>query len=347
MLAKLCPRPRGSKAARCVPSGVALSLEALEDRWLPSPLTTGSLPVLGRADAAHAPQAVVATWQAEDIAVGSDNQTRLLWANSMAGSANTWTVNNSLTPTAGPTYGSFPNWVAVADAAGANGSIWVLWNNTATGATALWKEDSGGNFVSAGYFGSIGPWIAKDVAVGTDNLPRILWQNRPLQATNSQWCVWTVDSSFNATPGPVYGQFAAFPSRIAAGPDGQFRILGSLNTGAQTIWVVNSAGVLQSTHNFNSPLWVGADIAVGANNQIYLLWTGPSNGTAAIWQIDTSFNVTASFVYGPGGNYTVRAIDVGSDGMLRLLWDGTDGTADLWLVNSNGTVAAQQAYGPF
>jgi hypothetical protein len=333
---------RPARKRRLPYARVALTLEELEGRRVPSLLHSSAAP------APHAPlDAVPVTWQGADIAVGTDNQTRLLWSNSGTGSADTWTVNNSLVATAGPVYGSDSNWVAHAIAAGADGNLWVLWTNGVTGATALWKEDAGGTFVSAGYCGSISPWRAEDVAVGTDNLPRILWQNSA-QPSHNEWCVWTVDSNF--TPlhiGSVYGDFAVFPSEIAAGSDGQFRILGSLLTGPQTIWVVSSSGVLQSTTNFNSLGWLGEDIALGPNNQTYLLWAGATTrGTAAIWQIDTSMNVVASFAYGPG-SFVARRIDVGADGTIRLLWNATDGTADLWLINADGSIRAQQGYGPF
>lgn len=87
----------------------------------------------------------------------------------------------------------------------------------------------------------------------------------------------------------------------------------------------------------SAPQAVG--IAVAANSHTYLLWNNP-NGSASLWNIDTSGTPVISPSYGSytdgGGTWKPVAVSVGPDNLPRLLWRNSDGRSVFWYVNPNG-----------
>jgi hypothetical protein len=73
---------------------------------------------LQRAGASGRRGSRVAGWVAVDVAVGSDNKTRILWDNTLTGQMIVWTVDDGFAISAGPTYGGYPGWTARALTAG-------------------------------------------------------------------------------------------------------------------------------------------------------------------------------------------------------------------------------------
>lgn len=285
---------------------------------------------------------LVSWWQGADVAVGSDNKTRLLWS-TPDGQTSEWSVANAnLAATAGQAYGPFNGWTGKATAAGGDGITRVLWTNT-NGTAALWLEDAAGTFQNAAYFGPFAGWAAQDVAVGSDNLTRILWTN-----TNGQVVIWSVNNSFNVTSSPVYGPISGWSVRnLAAGSDGMLRLLWTSTDGATAIWLLNAAGNYQNSAVFGALSgWTATDVTVGSDNNTRILWAN-TNGAAAIWSLNASLVLTTSTVYGPFAGWAAARLTAGSDGTLRLLWDNVDGAVALWVLNSNGTFVGSGVFGPF
>lgn len=279
-------------------------------------------------------------WHAQDVAVGSDNNSRLLWQ-TPDGSNDIWSLNSSLAATAGPVYGAYSGWISTAEAAGADGLTRVLWTN-ANGTAALWLNGASGAVQKSQLFGPFAGWTATDVAVASDGKARLLWVNG-----NGQAVVWSVDNNFNVTSGPVYGPFAGWrASKLDAGADGLIRLLWNNANGAAALWLLNLDGSLNSSAVFG-PLsgWTATDVAVGADGHTRMLWTNFA-GPAAIWNVTNAFAVTAT-VYGPFAGWSATALSAGNDGILRLLWDNVDGTAALWLLDAAGTVQNSATFGPF
>jgi hypothetical protein len=86
-----------------------------------------------------------------DIAVGSDDQTRILWSSPSQGTA-IWDVSSSLAFESASVYGAISGWLPVALSAGNDGTLRVLWDAN-NGAAALWVLADNGNFENAGVFG--------------------------------------------------------------------------------------------------------------------------------------------------------------------------------------------------
>jgi hypothetical protein len=289
-------------------------------------------------------------WTARGIAVGSDGNTRLEWGAS-DGRSDTWVIDNSFHATAGPAYGIFSGWGVQGVAAGPNGATYVLWDGPNSSAS-LWLEDAQGNYVSSGVWGVAG-WDAIGVTVGSDGLPRILWLTDANFPNTENVDVWTVDHSYNVTPGPVY-QVYGFATGIAGGSDGLIRVLITVpHSYAAEILVFNNAGVLQNSKSIGGNAeWFPTGIAAGPNGQTYVLWdynnsSSSSQQAAAIWQLNSSYTVTAAYTYSGGLGFAPAGIAVAGDGTIRLLWNNPDGTAAVWLLSASGVFEGGAAYGPY
>ena len=279
------------------------------------------------------------TWQAVDLAVGSDEQARILWRSS-AGSEVVWQVTNSFGVATGATYGPLPGWTPIADAVGGDALTRVLWTNT-NGAVALWLLNQSGTLVNAAVFGPISGWSVRDLTVGPDNATRILWDN-----SSGQSVIWRVDDSFQVTSGPVFGPYAGWTaSKLAAGSDGLLRLLWTNASGAISLWLLNSDASYVSSAVFG-PIsgWTATSLTVGSDSQVRLLWDNV-NGAAAVWQVSNSFAITATWLYGPFTGWQATALSAGGDGVIRLLWDATD-TACLWLLSDSGYFLEADVLGP-
>jgi hypothetical protein len=111
-------------------------------------------------------------YQGQDVAVGSDGKSRVLWT-ALDGKSVIWSMDNSFHTSFGPVFGPFNNWTVQSDAVGGDGLTRVLWTNT-DGRAALWLEDADGMLTSTHIFGPFAGWSARDVDVGSDGRTRIL-----------------------------------------------------------------------------------------------------------------------------------------------------------------------------
>ena len=286
-------------------------------------------------------------WQGTDVAVGSDNRSRLLWGTA-DGRGDVWAVTGANNPTPGPSFGPVAGWSVKAVASGSSDGLTHLLWTAPGGNAALWLLRSDGSLQSSAVFGPVGAaWQAQDVAVGSDNKTYILWFN----STFGKMVVWTVSSDFTVSGGPFYGPGGGWSAvRLDAGGDGLLRVLWTNTNGTAAVWTLDDSGVFQS-QGIYGPIsgWTAVDVTVGSDNLTRILWANASANAAAIWKLYSSLGVSSTSVYGgaslPG--WQVEALDAGSDGLLRVEWNRADGTAALWLVNADGTFNSAGAFGPF
>jgi hypothetical protein len=109
---------------------------------------------------------------------------------------------------------------------------------------------------------------------------------------------------------------------------------------------------LNSNDTYNSSVtfgaiqgWTATDVTVGSDNVTRILWS--SGSSAAIWQVNNSFTVTAVTLYSAPSGWSATALAAGSDGVVRLLWDNTNGEASLWILSNSGTYDTSGTWGPF
>ncbi len=156
-------------------------------------------------------------WQAQGMAVGADNQTRLFWKDTQ-GEASVWTFVPGGTYTATPAFGPYGDWQAQALAVGPDDLTRLLWKNTA-GSCTVWtigldgipnSTDPYGPYASAS---SSTDWQAQAFAVGADGLTRLFWKDAAGSCT-----VWSVGSDGTPSSTVPYGPYGDWQAiALAAG----------------------------------------------------------------------------------------------------------------------------------
>jgi streptogramin lyase len=273
-----------------------------------------------------------------DVAVGSDNQTRLLWDN-VDGVARFWSINNSFQPSNPTDNGPYIGYMAQKIATGSDGLTRVLWTRN-DGLTSLWIVNAANVVLSSHNFGPYPGWTAVDVTVGSDNQTRLLWDN-----VSGQISVWTLDNNFNATNPQYYGPYTGWTGQsIAAGADGVTRLLWDNVNGAAALGLLNASNVQTSGWQTGSePGWTARDVTVGSDNKTRLLWENVS-GLATLWTVDNNGNVTNQQYYGPYAGFIATALAAGADGLTRLVWTAPNGNVVLTLLNADNTVNSSITY---
>ena len=77
-----------------------------------------------------------------------------------------------------------------------------------------------------------------------------------------------------------------------------------------------------------------------------ILWDN-TNGTASIWNYDTSTGTFTQNQYGPYPGWAAKTVADGPDGLTRVLWDNTNGTASIWSLNNQTASFTQYSFGPY
>ena len=100
----------------------------------------------------------------------------------------------------------------------------------------------------------------------------------------------------------------------------------------------------------NTP-WSAAALATGPDGKSHLLWTNP-DGRVILWTVDD----TGSFSYAVYGPYTddgtaatpwsAKALSVGPDNILHILWTNPNGRVILWAVDTSFRFT-NAVYGPY
>lgn len=290
-----------------------LSLESLEDRCVPSSLSG---------------------WRATDVAIGADNQARVLWGGAATGQADIWTVNSTMFGSAAPaqTLGATP----VGDAIGHDGITRILATKT-DGSTVLSLSNPDGSLLKQTTFGPIAGWTAQDVAVSS-NGTLILWAN-----PNGSAALWTVDSNFNVTAASVYGPLSGWsPSKLDVASDGSMRLLWVNSNGSSALWILNADGSFNSATTFGAMAgWTPIDVTVASTGQTCLLWSS-SSGAAALWELNSSLALQSSVVYGPFAGWMPVALSADAADNLALLWANPNAMVNgsLWLLDGSGNFQA-------
>ena len=245
-------------------------------------------------------------WIAIDIAVGSDNRTRILWRRVTDDAIALWSVNENGTIQSTYLFGPHVGWRAYSIAVGPDDKTRILWrHNNET--TTVWTVNTDGVIERSPTFGPFGSglgseWFAVDIAVGPDSRTRILW--RPTDLSNKTVSLWTLDTSGNIATtypfGPFPGWEATSSNSITVGSDNRTRILWRRTTdNAYTIWSVNEFGGVENSPIFGPhPNWDALFIGAGPDNWTRILWVR-SDEAVALWSVDHFGNIGSTYQFGP------------------------------------------------
>jgi hypothetical protein len=288
-----------------------------------------------------------AGWKSTDIAVGTDNKTRVLWTHP-DGRASLWTVAaGSGNLESNFVVGPFAGWIARQIVVGADNKTRVLWINL-DGQASLWTVSEDNSHVESHYeYGPFPVWTAIDMAIGADNKPRILWTNGSGQASLRTVAAKsaTVESNF------VSGPFEKWrPLSIATGGDNKTRVLWTNGNGQASLWTVSATNPHAIESNFIvGPYegWTARGIGVGADNRTRVLWTY-MDGRISLWVMRADGGLDVNDTYGPFAGWSAQVLGAGADNKMRVLWRHTDGRASTWTVSPvNSSLEEVYSYGPY
>jgi hypothetical protein len=263
-----------------------------------------------------------------DLSVGSDSQSRLLFADP-DGRLVIRTIDRSGNSFIGTPYGPYIGWQSRAVADGSDGLTRVLWTND-DGSAALWLLGPEGNHASYRLSPAAG-WTAVDVAASTPGTTHILWTD-----ADGRIALWSVANAGAISTGPAYGPYPGWTAAaIADGQDGLTRVLWNRADGSAALALFGAAGLVAS-HPFGPVAgWRAVDIAVGADGQTRILWTH-QDGRMALWRVNGDGNPTAlGPIYPPPPGFTASRIAAGPDGLTRVLWSDVNGNAILWTMSAD------------
>jgi len=121
-------------------------------------------------------------------------------------------------------------------------------------------------------------------------------------------------------------------------------------------WQLNAGGVISLYSQFHAistgwPGWAPAAIRVGGDGLTRVLVSRSSDGSAAVWTLDSQLNYLSSALYiSPmGSGWQVLDFAVANDNSQRILWKRTDGAMMVWIVSPTGAVSTSPTtgvYGP-
>ncbi len=271
------------------------------------------------------------------VAVGADNQPRVLW-DYPDGHIGVWTFSSDGSQVVSKhNYGPLTNWWGQGIAVGADNQPRVLWDN-ADGSVSVWDlSGDAGSVLKTTTYGPYSGWYGQAIGVGkNDNLPRVLWDN-----TDGTVSVWDLSSDGSSQlKATNYGPFDGWTGQsIAVGQDNLPRVLWDYVDGTISLRELSGDGSSQLKATDYGPFtgWNGQSIDVGYDNLPRVAWDNV-DGAVSVWEYssDGGGQLTATD-YGPFSGWSGRSIAVGQDNLPRALWDNTNGTASLWTLSSDGT----------
>ena len=283
-------------------------------------------------------------WQAEAVAVDTNNDTILLW-NHNQGYVSLWNVSSTGTPNGQWLYGPYAGWTCLDMAVGADNKARLLWRYT-DGRLAIWGVDAttGAVLYQRG-IAAVDGWTALALRVGSDNNARLLWRY-----VDGRVCVWTLEESSGSrlsqpvfTPGSGY-TYADF----ALASNNNLSILCNHSDGTQNISTIDGNGNLVTSFSYGPYAgWTATRLSVGADGQTRLLWNHVQ-GYTTLWNINTITGIlNTQTQFGPYQGWNASTLTAGSDNNARLLWNHINGYNSLWNVDSACNILNQFLYGPY
>lgn len=214
----------------------------------------------------------------------------------------------------------------------------IIWYAPGAATDYLWVPNGDGTFstqalgtqVSGTYTPLVGDFSG-------NSLDDIVWY----APGNAADYLWTANGlGFDAQPVSVGGTYAPVVADDAAGKDDI--IWAKAGGGPGWIWSFEGMGTYLS-HPITSP--AGSSPLVGRFNDgvcADVFWYVPGNGADALWELDCSGNIGASYAQTVNGTYqpSVNDYTAGGDGKDDILWHRNPGGSSLWQNTGAGNWAS-------
>lgn len=259
------------------------------------------------------------------VAVGPDNQTRILKATDLSGSISLQTIaTDGTTVVSTNNYGPFPGWRPTALCVGPDNCPHILWANI-NQTVNLWKLTAAGtNPVISATFAPITSFLPRDISVGADNLPHVLWDD-----TNNSVFLWRLSATdTNPVTSATYAAPSGYADRaLAVGADNLPHILWGSYDGRATLWRTNSDGSGQTSSQNYGPFAgsVAMDMGIGSNNLPQVLWCH-GTGFINLWSFASDGSSYVNYqTYAAPSAWHRAFLDVGGDNQARVLFNKDDG----------------------
>jgi hypothetical protein len=286
------------------------------------------------------------SWSGQAVAVGADNQSRLLWTGEAGAAASLWTVSPDFAVQNHGARGPLPGWrVLSLSAAGSDNKSRLLWTYMDNSATIELLRPDGSAETEVEY-GPFADWTPTALATGAgDNKTRLLWTHADGRAS-----VWLLGPDLRFEDGQEFGPFPGWRPRALSvgGGDNKTRLLWGHTNGAASLWTLGSSVRFESGHEFGPFAgWTPRNVSAsaGADNKVRLLWTH-ADGRASVWSLSASSTLEGGAEHGPFPGWQARSLGLGPDGVTRLLWGHQDGRASLWHLGPSGAFLDGREYGP-
>ena len=178
-----------------------------------------------------------------------------------------------------------------------------------------------------------------DIAATPDGGARVLrWDSDA-----DRLAVQTVDGSNNWTATPFSATSQTWSGiAIASAGDGAAQVLWQNGDGRSSLEALTASGESTSTV-YGSSNGIPADVAVGADGRIRLLWTDAA-GAMHIETVGADGSVGQGPTYGPTPGWSAVAVDVDAQGRAWVLWRSADGRAAVSL-HVDGTLVTTVKWG--
>ena len=172
---------------------------------------------------------------------------------------------------------------------------------------------------------------------------RAAWGTNALTSSRAAWgtsTVWADRAAWGTSTSAVDLTATAL---VGDPPSVTTHVLWNNPDGRVLLWNVSSDGSRTAStygpYDDGAPnsRWHAAALATGPDGLSHLLWTNP-DGRVILWTVDEAGAVTDG-VYGPYTDgspntpWSAKALSVGADGLVHLLWTNPDGRVILWNVD--------------
>lgn len=198
-------------------------------------------------------------WMPQQLEVGSDGTSRLLWVNSTSGGtgrqASFWNFDGTGVATSmGPAYGPFGSWYpAHFDLNPSDSSIRLLWTDLPSGANgqmaSVWTLSSTGVKATVGpAYGPFDSWYAETVYANSDGTSLIEWESSSnnIGFNSNPISFWTLTAANTRTGGaPVYGSYSDWElsDLVRCKAMGEFALLWQGSDGSMSTWSLGANGL--------------------------------------------------------------------------------------------------------
>ena len=285
------------------------------------------------------------------IAVGADNETRLVWstADGNAGISRLSTSGAEL----GRKYLGAGLGTVTGMATTPSGTTSILFGlrdistpsilygslNTASMLTL----NSGYTQTQLVHYGPYDGWAPSAIAVGGNGLARLLWGRY-----DHTWALWQDTAAGEYASDVRYGPYANVDGAgLAAGSDNALSVYWKRPSGETVLSRLSPAGVSLTSKTlsaFRSRQPVA--ITVAPDNSTWILFDRGDGGTEA-YAFDAQLAVTGRIELNPEAGWTAKDLGVGADGNVRILSNNQHGDGRLRIVTPAGTIVSTHDYAAF